>query len=138
MIARFLPHRPPPLRGLLVFALSASLFGCLSDERRGDADLQIAVDISPSPPRVGAATVSVVVTDVDWKPRNGATVVVAGTRDSLQLVIDTARGQGAGRYDAADFGFEVAGEWLLKIRVETTDGRWVEVDHALTVTADGS
>ena len=103
-----------------------------------DANLQIAVEVSPSPPRVGAATIAVVVTDVDWTPRNGATVIVTGMRDSLQLVLDTARGQGAGLYEAADFGFEVTGEWVLSVRVVTTDGRWVEVEHPVTVTAEGS
>jgi hypothetical protein len=79
-----------------------------------------------------------VVTDVDWTPRNGATVIVTGMRDSLQMVLDTALGQGAGLYQADDFGFEVTGEWVLSVRVETTDGRWVEVEHPVTVTAEGS
>jgi hypothetical protein len=138
MLLRVLPHRSRPLRGLLAFILAGSLFACSSDERRGDTDLQIALDISPSPARVGPATVGVVVTDVDWTPRNGATVIISGTRDSLQLVLDTARGQGAGRYEAADFGFEVAGAWVLKVRVETTEGRWTEMDRPVTVTAKGS
>ena len=125
-------------RTLLALALTGSFFACSPDERRGDANLQIAVEVSPSPPRVGAATVAVVVTDVDWTPRNGATVIVMGMRDSLQLVLDTARGQGAGLYEAADFSFEVTGEWMLSVRVETTDGRWVEVEHPVTVTAEGS
>ena len=78
------------------------------------------------------------VTEVDWTPRNGATVIVTGIRDSLQLVLDTARGQGAGRYETGDFTFEVTGDWVLSVRVETTDGRWVEVDHPITVSAEGS
>ena len=138
MPASLLPHSVRPIRALFVLCLAGSLFACSSDERRGDADLQIAVEVSPSPPRVGSATVSVMVTDVDWTPRNGATVIVTGLRDSLQLALDTARGQGAGRYEAADFSFEVTGEWVLSVRVETTDGRWVEVDHPVTVTAEGS
>jgi hypothetical protein len=138
MFANPLRHRLRPLPALLLFGLAASLGACSSDERRGDADLQVGVEVSPSPPQVGAATVAVMVTEVDWTPRNGATVIVAGVRDSLQLVLDTARGQGAGRYETAGFTFEVTGEWVLSVRVETTDGRWVEVDHPITVSAEGS
>ena len=127
-----------PLPALLVFLLAVSVSACSPQERRGDADLQVGVEVAPSPPQVGAATVAVVVTEVDWTPRNGATVIVAGIRDSLQLVLDTARGQGAGRYETSHFTFEVTGEWVLSVRVETTDGRWVEVEHPVTVSAEGS
>lgn len=125
------------VRPLGVLALAAFLPTCTSVERRGDANLQVALEIEPSPPQVGPATLSVVVTGVDWTPRNGAMVILTGLRDSLALLTDTARGQGAGRYESTSFGFEVAGEWLVNVRVETTDGRWVEVDHPVTVTAEG-
>lgn len=126
------------VRLFVVLALAAFLPTCTSVERRGDANLQVALEIEPSPPQVGPATLSVVVTGVDWTPRNGAMVILTGLRDSLALLTDTARGQGAGRYESTSFGFEVAGEWLVSVRVETTDGRWVEVDHPVTVTAEGS
>ncbi len=138
-----MPTRPHPrslrtVRTFVVLALAAFLSACTSVDRRGDANLQVALEIEPSPPQVGPATLSVVVTGVDWTPRNGAMVILTGVRDSLALLTDTARGQGAGRYESTSFGFEVAGEWLVSVRVETTDGRWVELDHPITVTVEGS
>jgi len=138
MSVRALPQLLNAGRPFVLLALAACLFACAPQERRGDANLQVALEIEPSPAQVGAATLAVMVTGVDWTPRNGATVILTGMRDSLALVVDTARGQGAGRYESANFGFEVAGEWLVSVRVEMTDGRWVEVDHPVTVTAEGS
>ena len=36
---------------------------------------------------------------------------------------------------ARDFRFEVTGVWLLRARVETADGRWVEVEREVEVVA---
>ncbi len=130
------PFRSPAALGAA--AACALLLGCGGEARTGDADLQVRWSIEPSPPRVGTAQVRLDVSDVDWTPRNGATVVLRGFRDGVELVVDTARGQGAGVYLAPEFRFEVAGDWLLRARVETTDRRWVEVERAVTVEAGGS
>lgn len=114
-----------------VLVLAAA--GCAGDKRDGDADLQVRWSFEPSPPRVGTAQVRVDVSDVDWSPRNGARVVLTGAREGINLVVDTARGEGAGRYVAPAFRFEVAGDWVLRARVETPDGRWVEVERPVTV-----
>lgn len=92
----------------------------------------------PDPPRVGVAEVAVEVSDVDWTPRNGATVVLTGLRDGVGLVVDTAVGQGAGRYVAPSFRFEVAGDWVVRARVETLERRWLEVERAVKVEAGPS
>ena len=118
-------------------ACALLLLGCAGDGRTGDADLQVRWSFEPSPPRVGTARVRVEVSDVDWTPRNGATVVLTGLRDGVELVVDTARGEGAGAYVAPEFRFEVSGDWVLRARVETTDRRWVEVERAVTVEAEG-
>lgn len=127
--------RFPALVSVLV---TVALAACGGVERRGDANLQLSWEVDPAPPQVGPATVAVVLSDVDWTPHNGATVILTGFRDSVQLVVDTARGQGAGRYETDGFVFEVAGDWLLNVRVETNDGRWAEFDHSVTVVAEGS
>ena len=120
-------------------ALGAALLltACGGTPRTGDADLQVRWSFDPSPPRVGTVQVRLEVSDVDWTPRNGATVVVTGLRDGVELVVDTARGQGAGLYVAPAFRLEVAGNWVLRARVETADRRWVEVERAMTVEAGG-
>lgn len=136
------PLRPHPnaaagriVPGVLLALLVLVPGACGGPARSGDADLQVRWSFEPSPPVVGTAEVRVDVSDVDWSPRNGARVVVTGSRDGITLVTDTARGQGAGRYVAPAFRFEVAGDWVLRARVDTPDGRWVEVAHPVRVEA---
>jgi hypothetical protein len=101
----------------------------------GDADLQLRWTFDPNPPRVGVGEIRVDVADLAWKPRNGARVILTGIRDGVELVVDTALGEGAGRYLASDFRFEVAGDWIIRARVETPEGRWTEEEHAVEVVA---
>lgn len=123
-------------RRLALGVLTASgLWACGAPERIGDEDLQIRWSFAPSPPQVGTAEVRVDVSDVDWTPRNGATVILTGERDGVTLAVDTARGQGAGRYVAPAFRFEVSGEWILRARVETAEGRRVELERRVSVGA---
>jgi hypothetical protein len=129
---------PHPTRAVLALAAAALLLACGDPGRTGDVDLQVRWRFEPSPPAVGTAAVRLEVSDVDWTPKNGATVVVTGLREGVELVVDTARGQGAGVYLIPEFRFEVAGSWVLRARVETADRRWVEVEHPLTVEAGGS
>ena len=119
----------------LALALLLALSACGSD-RRGDPDLQVALSVEPDPPRVGTAAVQVRVAEVDWSPRNGDRVILRGVRDSIVLTQDTAVGQGAGLYRAEALPFPVAGSWILTVRVEARDGRWVEVDETLRVEAE--
>lgn len=129
---------PHPTRALGALVAAVLLLACGEPGRTGDADLQVRWSFDPSPPGVGTAEVRLDVSDVDWTPRNGAIVVVTGLRDGLALVVDTARGQGAGRYVIPEFRFEAAGSWVLRARVETTDRRWVEVERTVTLEAEGS
>ncbi len=121
---------PLPVRAAL---LSLVLLAACGGDRRGDPDLQIDVSLEPDPPLVGLADVQVELADVDWRPRNGDRVLVTALRDSIVLAHDTAVGQGAGIYRAEGLRFEVAGDWLLRIRVETRDGRWTELDRPVEV-----
>ncbi len=129
--------RRPRLAGLLWGTVAAVCVACGPGiERSGDAEMQLRWTFSPDPPRVGPAEVRVDVADVGWRPRNGAHVVLTGLRDGVALVVDTARGEGAGRYVAKDFVFEVAGAWILRTRVEMPDGRWTQEDLPLEVAAE--
>lgn len=114
--------------------LLALLAGCSGDTvRRGDADLQLRVTVDPEPATLGGTDVEVAVSDVDWRPRNGARVYLTGSREGVVLVRDTAVGQGAGLYLAESVPFPVAGAWLLTVRVETPGGRWTELERTLAV-----
>lgn len=117
-----------------LLAVLASACG-QSGQRAGTADLQLRWTFEPDPPRVGTGAIRVDVSDVSWKPRNGARVILTGIRDGVELVVDTARGEGAGRYLAPAFRFEVTGQWILRARVETPEGSWTEEEHAVEVVA---
>lgn len=135
------PHRAPPIPGLpaLTLALGVTLgaAACGGDVRSGDPSLQVRVTVDPPAPLVGTARIRVEVADADWTPRNGARVVLTGVREGVTLAADTAWGEGAGRYVAPAFRFEVTGEWVLLTRVELPDGRWHEVERKVTVGGDG-
>jgi len=122
-----------PFRRLALVVAVLSLSACARDARRGDRDLQVRWEVTPSPPSVGRARLRLIVSDVTWELRNGARVTVTATRDSVRMAVDTARGQGAGQYVIDDFVFPVAGSWVLSARVETPDGRWAESDHPVEV-----
>jgi len=128
--------RSRPLAEVLALLLLATCFSaCSGPERRGDQDIQVRLQLDPDPPQVGPSGLSVIVTDLQWRPYNGASVTVTGIRDEVTLVSETAQGQGAGRYDVPEFGFEVTGAWTVRVRVELGDGRWTEVEQAVEVGA---
>jgi hypothetical protein len=116
-----------------LLALLPLVAGCGPDARRGDRELEVRVRVTPDPPTLETAGVEVAVAELDWSPRNGDRVVILGRREGVLLLQDTARGRGAGRYRAEKLDFPVAGEWLLTVRVETRDDRWVEVDRRVEV-----
>ncbi|HKJ01356.1 MAG TPA: hypothetical protein VJ997_02845 [Longimicrobiales bacterium] len=124
-----------PLSLCVVLALALSACGRTEARPTGDADLQLRWTLDPDPPQVGRGSIRVDVADVSWKPRNGVRVILTGVRDGVALVVDTARGEGAGRYRAPGFRFEVAGPWILRARVETPEGRWTEEEYPVEVVA---
>ena len=125
------------LYGFLICAvLAGGLWACGQGTRRpGTADLQLRWTLEPDPPEVGIGVIRLDVADVSWRPRNGARVILTGIRDGVELVVDTARGEGAGRYLAPTFRFEVAGQWILRARVETPEGSWTEEEYPVEVVA---
>lgn len=122
---------------MLAIGLALASAACGRDARSGDRSLQVRVTVDPPAPLVGTAEVRVEVADADWSPRNGARVVLTGIREGVTLAVDTAWGEGAGRYTAPAFRFEVTGDWVLVARVELPDGRWQEVERKVTVGGDG-
>src|SRR5688500_5306684 len=84
-----------------VFALCAGFFlaGC----RRGvepQADVSIAHEITPRPPRVGPATVTLRVADAAGRPVGGALISLEGNMShaGMRPVFGTAKETGPGRY----------------------------------------
>lgn len=130
------PALSGPVRRCACALLAVLLSACgPGGQRTGTADLQLRWTLEPDPPQVGTGQVRVDVADVSWRPRNGARVILTSIRDGVELVVDTARGEGAGGYVAPAFRFEVAGQWIIRARVETPEGSWTEEERSVEVVA---
>jgi hypothetical protein len=84
--------------------------------------------VAPSPPRTGAATLSLTLTDASsGRPLRGAEVKVEGdmTHPGMEPVLSTAREVAPGRYEAP-FKLTMAGDWVLLINGRLRDGRTFE------------
>jgi hypothetical protein len=89
----------------------------------------VAVDVlvSPNPPSVGEATVTVTLGDANGQPISGATVafegnmVHAGMTPTFSQPAEVA----PGRYQAP-LEFNMAGDWFILVKVALPDGRKLE------------
>jgi hypothetical protein len=133
-LARFVQQ---PGLAKALFAAVALTAACTGEGHRGNAGLQIRMDLEPAAPSVGPVRITVHVSDQTWTPRNGLRVTVRGARTDAATVTETAVGEGAGRYVAGEFSFSGAGEWTLTARAELPDGRWTERDRVVAVLPTG-
>jgi hypothetical protein len=103
---------------LLVAALVA---GCAAPADHG---LAIDLRVSPNPPKVGPAKVSLTLTDADGKPATGATLSLEGNmaHAGMKPVFAEAREEGDGRY-SADLEFTMGGDWFILVTGKLADGK---------------
>lgn len=122
---------------LLLGGLAALAVGACRSEGPppGDPSVVTEVRVSPTPARVGAGRVLVTVSDTAGRPAPGATVEVTGVMSHAGMVpvVDTAAEEAPGRYAVPDFGFTMAGDWVLEVRVRLPDGRRGARDHPIRV-----
>jgi hypothetical protein len=107
--------------GLLLACLAA---GC---SPAADFASTIALDwtVTPSPPAIGPATVSLTLTDTrSGRPLAGAEVRIEGdmSHPGMKPVFGTAREAAPGRYEAP-LTFTMAGDWVLVADARLRDGR---------------
>ena len=125
-----------PRNGWIPMLCLLTAAACADGVHRGDAGLQLRLELEPARPEVGTVRVAVQVSDADWRPRNGARVTVSATHAQAQSVDWVAPGQGAGHHVAEALPLGSPGEWLLTVRAELSDGRWTERDWVVTVAPD--
>jgi hypothetical protein len=111
---------------VLTICISASLAGC----RRTAAPTPNVVmqhDVTPQPPRVGPATITISLADVAGKPIAGARVSLEGnmTHPGMSPVFGEAGEVGSGRYQAS-LEFTMGGDWIIVVRVNLPDGQKLE------------
>ncbi len=89
------------------------------------------------PARIGPVPVTVFLLG-DGEGISGATVTVTGdmTHAGMIPVIRSAAETAAGEYTAADFEFNMAGDWFLLASVTLADGTSFEVVEPVTVSGN--
>ena len=95
--------------------------GCTSSANDG---LAVDLTVSPEPPKVGPAKVSLTLTDADGKPATGATLSLEGNMShaGMKPVFAEAREEKDGRY-TADLEFTMGGDWFILVTGKLADGR---------------
>ena len=90
-------------------------------------DIELVVSISPQPPQIGLATVTVSLNEADGRPITGAGVELEGNMSHAGMVPVFAQALELtpGRYQA-QLEFTMEGDWFLLVRVDLPDGRSME------------
>lgn len=97
------------------------------------ADVAMEWTVAPSPPRTGAATLSLTLTDrSSGRPLRGAAVNIEGnmSHPGMEPVFSAAREVAPGRYEAP-LTLTMAGDWVLLVGGRLRDGRAFERQVAL-------
>ena len=118
---------PVTRRGLLFLGIvvCANLFlaGCRKSSEPL-SDLMVECEISPQPPKVGPATVTLRLADAGGNPLSGAQVKLEGNMShaGMRPVFAEAKEVGPGRYQAP-LEFTMGGDWIILIHLTLADGR---------------
>lgn len=109
-------------------SLCASLLaqGCASRHAQS-ATLVVEHEVTPRPPRVGTATITLSVADGAGRAVSGADVRLEGNMShaGMSPVFGEATESEPGRYRAA-LDFTMAGDWVVLVHVTLPDGSKVE------------
>jgi hypothetical protein len=111
---------------MLLLVATLALSACQKAEE-DLPDVSVDLAVSPDPPVVGPATVTVTLRDADGEPIDGAEMKLEGTMTHAGMVpvfadaIETEPGQ----YEAS-LEFTMGGDWIIIVRATLPDGRSLE------------
>jgi len=112
--------------GGFVLCAGLVLAGC---ERRPEPqpDILVEHEVTPDPPRVGPATVTLRVSDAAGQPVSGARISLEGNMShaGMRPVFGEATELEPGRYQSA-LEFTMGGDWVVLVRLTLPDGRKIE------------
>ena len=113
------------LAPVLFAAACAAVTGCRSTT--ADPAVNIAVNIAPRPPRVGAATVTVRIADPAAKPLTGARISIEGdmSHPGMEPVFAKASEAEPGSY-VAHLQLTMPGDWVILVQGTLADGRKID------------
>ncbi len=102
----------------LVIALALSACGGAPVQSNSSKPVNIRLETDPNPARLGNATVTLNITDVNDTPIEGATVDVSAEHTSMAMgsISGVATDQGGGKYTITT-GFSMSGTWKFTVHV---------------------
>jgi hypothetical protein len=111
---------------LVALSVGTMLAGCRK-KAEAPTDVLIAHEITPQPPVVGMATVSLKVTDKAGRSLTGAKIKIEGnmSHPGMAPVFAEAGEVAPGRYQA-HLEFNMSGDWVLLIDLTLPDGRMLQ------------
>lgn len=117
---------------LIVLVISWAITGCGKAEEK-KTDIQLSWEIEPHPPKVGVATVTVVLQDSTGGPVEGAQVTLEGnmSHPGMQPVMAQATETEPGRY-SAEMELGMAGDWFILVSSTLKDSTVAE--HQIDLT----
>ena len=111
----------------LLCLLCLFVAGCISCRSQSSAEVFIAHEVSPQPPRVGQVEIRLRVTDGSRKPLTGARISLEGNMSHAGMspvFVDTSE-FAPGEY-RANMNLSMAGDWVVLIHVTLRDGTKLE------------
>ena len=118
-------------RKILLLTSFLILLLTLSACRRGSSqdipEIGIDLTVNPNPPGVGAATLSLVLSDAQGHPIDGAIIEVEGNMSHAGMapVFTQAVETEPGHYEAP-IEFTMGGDWFVLVKATLPDGRQLE------------
>jgi hypothetical protein len=112
---------------VLVIAFALGAGGCRTPQPATDSSLTIDYEITPHPPHVGPATVTLKILDAAGDPLPEASVHLEGnmTHAGMAPTFAEAHEITKGKYRAT-LDFSMSGDWIIVVKVVTKGGKKIE------------
>jgi hypothetical protein len=111
--------------GFLILLLTLS--ACRRGSSKDIPEIGIDLTVYPNPPSVGAAIISLVLSDAEGRPIDGATVELEGNMSHAGMAPVFAQAGEAepGHYEVP-IEFTMGGDWFILVKATLPDGRKLE------------
>lgn len=113
----------------MCLVLCACFFFAACQQQKAETEpaIKVEYEITPQPPRIGAAVITLRLADVTGQPLSGVRVSVEGNMShaGMRPVFGEAREAEPGRYQAA-IEFTMSGDWIILLHLTLPDGSKVE------------
>jgi hypothetical protein len=119
-------------KSLLLFV---ALFAFACQKTAKPPDISVQYEIAPQPPRAGATTITLKLTDKDGALVSGARVELEGnmSHPGMSPISGDAKEIETGKYRGT-LQLEMAGDWIILVHITLADGQKVQRQIEVNVT----